>query len=266
MTTSKLRPVALQLPDNFFRRYRVARFASQVDCLQLRPATDNIQQIIVALHGGGFYLPPAPVHFKFYKRLAEATNALVIIPLYPRLPNTTARHTLAMLLRTWHSVLNFATSQALPISILGDSSGGGLALSLLQQFKQRNLPQPRRAVLISPWLDLTLSDPKIDQLTRYDRMLSKQKLAPLAHAYAGSLDLTDPIVSPINGDLTGLAPLLVFGGHHDILMADVWQLITSAQKQGVPLTVWQADDAQHDFILYKSAAAHRAQQDRKSVV
>src|SRR3712207_7795789 len=45
-----------------------------------------------------------------------------------------------------------------------DSAGGGLALGLAQGLEEAGLPQPRRLVLIAPWLDLTLRDRKSTRL------------------------------------------------------------------------------------------------------
>jgi triacylglycerol lipase len=42
--------------------------------------------------------------------------------------------------------------------VYGDSAGGGMALSVTQLLVSRGNPTPSRLVLISPWLDVTMSN------------------------------------------------------------------------------------------------------------
>ena len=53
--------------------------------------------------------------------------------------------------------------------------------------------------------------------------------------YAGGLDVTHPFVSPLNADLDGLAPMLIFTGTHDLFHPDIVTLANKAARAGVPV-------------------------------
>jgi len=47
------------------------------------------------------------------------------------------------------------------IILAGDSAGGGMVMSILVTLRDRGIPLPAGAVLISPWVDLTHSFPSV---------------------------------------------------------------------------------------------------------
>jgi acetyl esterase/lipase len=134
------------------------------------------------------------------------------------------------------------------VTLMGDSAGGGMALAVAQQLRDRG-KQPHRIVLISPWLDVTLSDPRAREIEPHDVMLSVDGLRYCGGLYAGGLDLTDPRVSPIYGDMTGLAPVDLFIGTHVVLDADVPQLEKVMERDGAYLRVHEGPKLLHDFPI-----------------
>jgi acetyl esterase/lipase len=106
------------------------------------------------------------------------------------------------------------------VSVYGDSAGGYLALAAVQELVRRRDPVPSHMVLISPPLDLTLSNPAIQFVD--DPLFSG--LLPTLHnivqQWAGDLDLTDPLVSPLYGSLAGLPPTAVYFGSLEIFAPD----------------------------------------------
>lgn len=247
----------LNLPTSFFKRYCISRFASDNNCLLISPKKPA-NSVVFALHGGGFLLPPAVVHFKFWHELAMQTSCYVVVCLYPRLPDATVYSSLRMVAKAYRAADNFATSNQLPIKIVADSAGGGLALLLLQKRAKANDAQPQACILISPWLDLTLSDPKIALYERFDTMLSKQMLTPLAHRFSGTLTPNNPLINPLLGSLDNLCLLQIFSGGKDMLAPDTIQLVKKLAQTTTPWTLYFDEKAGHDFILYQSAAANAA--------
>jgi monoterpene epsilon-lactone hydrolase len=119
------------------------------------------------------------------------------------------------------------------VTIAGDSAGGGLALGLAQALPDAGLPQPERIVLLSPWLDLTLSHPDLPAVEEHDPWLSSVGLRVAGEAWAGGDDPTQPRLSPGNGQLAGLAPIDVYVGTHEIGLPDGRLLIERARDAGV---------------------------------
>jgi triacylglycerol lipase len=61
--------------------------------------------------------------------------------------------------------------------------------------------------------------------------------------------VTDPLVSPLYGSLTGLPPTYVYSGSLDILAPDVFVLQQAAVAQGAPISFVLANGQIHDWVL-----------------
>ena len=92
---------------------------------------------------------------------------------------------------------------------MGDSAGGGLALGLAEALRDEGDTLPEELILISPWVDLTMSNPDMKDYVKHDPMLGIDGLRRMGEVWANGLELTDPKVSPIFGDLSGLPPVTI---------------------------------------------------------
>ncbi|HEX2905820.1 MAG TPA: alpha/beta hydrolase fold domain-containing protein [Phototrophicaceae bacterium] len=126
------------------------------------------------------------------------------------------------------------------IFIGGDSAGGGLAMSLLMALKQAEEPLPGGVVLLSPWLDLALRGDTLTSHDALDPLVSEAGLRHATQLYAGNHDLCNPLLSPIDGNLCGLPPLLIHVGDHEVLLSDSQRMAERAAAVGVEvdLQVW----------------------------
>src|SRR5699024_12864707 len=88
--------------------------------------------------------------------------------------------------------------------IVGGSAGGGLAIGCSQWLATTELPQPKGLVVISPWLDVSLSHPEMEKYAKLDPMLRPDNLKIIGRIWAGNSELDYYKVSPIHGELTGL--------------------------------------------------------------
>jgi acetyl esterase/lipase len=131
--------------------------------------------------------------------------------------------------------------------LIGDSAGAGMGVSASFWLRDQGSSQPSRLVLISPFLDVTMSDPRQDALASKDAMLRRPGLLEAGRLYAGSLDLRDPRISPIYGDFRDLPAITVFTGTHDLLDPDSQRLALLARKAGVPVDLHEVHGAPHAF-------------------
>ena len=141
---------------------------------------------------------------------------------------------------------------------MGDSAGGGLALALAQSFRDEGHPQPARIVLISPWLDVTMTEPRLEHQDARDPYLGATGLAEAGRRYAGPLDESDPRVSPLNGSMEGLAPIAVFIGTRDVLLPDARRLRKAAAAADVPIDYHEHDGMIHNWPMRRLPEAHQA--------
>ena len=182
---------------------------------------------VLYLHGGGFMAPISAWQVRYAARLADAVGARVVMPDYPLAPEHSWRDSHDDLV-----ALAARLAAEADLVIAGDSSGGGLALAIAESVRDRGGPQPRRLLLISPWVDLTTSTPETAALDPIDPWLFIGKVHAYAGWWAGAPDdLCRPEVSPGLGDLTGLPPALMFCGARDLLVPGCRLLVRRAAER-----------------------------------
>ncbi len=218
-----------------------------IPCYTVRPLRgEGAGGHLLYLHGGGYHETMAPVRWRLLATLVNRGDQTATVPLYPLAPEHTHRDTYPRLLDLYRQLC-----VALPpaqLSVMGDSAGGGMALSLVQQAVARGLPSPRQTLLMSPWLDLTLQNPAIRERERVDPALSSAGLLVAARWWAGGDDPASSVLSPINGPLAGVGPLLVAVGTADLLHPDALRLRERALAAGVDLEFIEREGLPHLFM------------------
>ncbi|MDX5318981.1 MAG: alpha/beta hydrolase [Actinomycetes bacterium] len=171
---------------------------------------------LVHFHGGAFRSGIARQHWNLIGELADATGRDVWVPRYGLLPKHTADDALALL-----AALADRLREVGRVHVLGDSAGGNLALLAVQSWGESGTgPEVVGVTLIAPWLDLSLSNPRIPAVERVDPWLDPESVRPLGVAWAAGRDTQDPAVSPLFGRLTGLPPMAVLVGTRDVCLPD----------------------------------------------
>ena len=133
------------------------------------------------------------------------------------------------------------------VSVVGNSAGAGLALAAAQWLRDAGDCQPDSLVLISPGLDFTISHPEQRKIARRDPLNDIPGTLELGRLYAGDLDVAHPYVSPLRGDLRGLAPMTIFAGTRDFLYPDSIALTAKAQAAGVPVDLHLRCGQPHNY-------------------
>ena len=205
------------------------------------------EQHIVYFHGGGYVREIEPAHWSVCRRMTSLVPARVTVPIYPLAPDHTAAEIVPTAIDIVAEVLAAAGSDA-NVTLMGDSAGGGMALAVAQGLRDRGLGAPR-LILIAPWLDVSVTDPQIDPEVTRDPMLSVPRLLRAGVLYADELSVTDPLVSPIYGELRGLGPITVFVGTRDLLLHDARRLRDLATAQGVSVDYHEHEGLIHVFPI-----------------
>jgi monoterpene epsilon-lactone hydrolase len=234
-------------PAKLRKRHDVSsRQVGGFPCHTVAPRGRRAERAAVYLHGGAYISEISPQHWALISQLADA-GVRVEVPSYGLAPQYTYREAYPFLTAVYRQLL--ADVDASAVTLVGDSAGGGLALGFAQTLLGTDLPQPRRLVLISPWLDLTLSHPDLPAVELRDPWLSSVGLAEAARSWAGGDDPTDPRLSPGNGPLAGLAPVDVYVGTREICLPDVLQLQDRGATEDVKLQVTVCEGAVHVYPL-----------------
>jgi acetyl esterase/lipase len=110
------------------------------------------------------------------------------------------------------------------VVLCGDSAGGGLALALALACRTARVEQPRGLVLLSPWVDLTISADTYKSRATSDELFSAAAAHEAAEAYLQGCEATEPFASPLWGHLGDLPPVLLFAGGDEVLLDDAVSL------------------------------------------
>jgi len=215
------------------------------------PNAPKPTQQVLYVHGGGFIREIIPMHWSLIAKIATKVPAEVTAPIYPLAPHSTASQTVPIATDIAGELI--AHNGAHNVTLMGDSAGGNIVLGIAQTLRDRGLPQPRQLVLISPVLDVSKSNPAITSIARYDRVGNVASSVAHGRLYAGELDIKDPLVSPLYADLTGLAPMAVFSGTHDINNPEAREFADRARDAGIPLDYYEEPGGQHVYPLLPTA-------------
>ena len=210
---------------------------------------------VIYVHGGGWVHEINPYQWALIAQIAAEANTTVTVPIYELLPYGDAASTNEFIVNLFEDV---KTEQNV-VRLAGDSAGGQIALSAALTLRDRGHADIR-TVLISPPLDLTLSNPDISRVLPTDPWLGVEGIRAVAKRWAGDLPITDPKISPLLGHFDGLGPILLLTGTREILNPDAHLLAAKARAAGVDVTLLERDAAVHAFPLLptRPSAAARA--------
>lgn len=216
-------------------------------------------QQIVYLHGGSFMFPITSYHWRFVQHLVEATGCMVTVPLYPLAPEHHGLTALEFVADVYLRMIGAANDRA--VTVIGDSAGGNLGLALALLLRDRAQPLPSQLILISPFLDLTLSHPSIGETEARDPMLSRASLFAASRVYAAELPLDHPYLSPVHANVANLPAITVYAGTHDILFHDAQLFAQRAKEQGHDVTLVVGEAMIHDWPILPFAEGTSARSD-----
>ena len=230
----------------------------------LSPKEVKSERHILYLHGGAYVQNFVNQHWKFLSLLVRSTGCTITAPDYPLAPKHTYIDSFGMVIQLYRQIIDDAGAGN--VIVMGDSAGGGFALALCQNLLIEKIAQPKRIVLLSPWLDVTLKNPEIAAIDRQDPFLGISGLRKAALAYAGNTDLNSFMLSPINGPLAGLGEISLFIGTKDILVADARKLLVLAKENGVAIDYHEYEDMVHVWMLLYFRESRKAQDEIKHLI
>ena len=205
------------------------------------------EKVILYLHGGSYVAETSSNHWKFLEKLVKDTNATIILPDYPLTPKYTYKDVFTMITPLYKEIIEEVSTDNL--ILMGDSAGGGMSLALLERLSEENIEMPYKTILMSPWLDVRLENPEIDNVQKYDKDLNKESLKIAGIAYAGKDGIDSYLVNPIDGDLSKLKNITIFTGTYDILNPDVHALEEKANEVNVSLEIKEYEGAGHIWFI-----------------
>jgi monoterpene epsilon-lactone hydrolase len=204
-------------------------------------------EVIFYVHGGAYAIGSAAASAGLASDIVRRAGARAISVDYRLAPEDPYPAAVEDTVAAYRALLE--TVPASRIAMAGESAGAGLTVATLVALKAAGLPQPSSAVLFSPWADLTLSGDSMQTKADVDPALTPAGLRLRAADYAAD-NQADPLVSPVFADLTGLPPMLIQVGSHEILLDDATRLAVHAAAADVQVTLEVTPDVPHVFQAF----------------
>lgn len=201
--------------------------------------------IVFYIHGGGYQHDFTPFHWRFIKKIVKHTDAAVIAPAYHLIPFGTCRDAFDLIVPLYK---RYAVDEPdKKIILMGDSSGGGLALALAEYFQSEGIRMPDETILLSPWVDASMENPDISEYISKDPWLTVSWLKVCGRHWAGTYDIHDYRVSPIYGDTSGLKNITAFLGTRELFYPDIVKFFEKLDDHSNELIIGQ--DMLHVFPI-----------------
>jgi epsilon-lactone hydrolase len=220
-----------------------------VSAIEVTAPGADADAVILYFHGGVYVIGSAATSVPLVAELARRTGARVITLDYRLAPE----HPYPAAVEDAQDAYQGLLAQGVDpgqIALAGESAGGGLAVATLLGLRDAGTPLPSCAFLMSPYADLTLSGDSIADREAVDRTLTPEGLRLRIPDYVAGADASDPLISPVFADLTGLPPLLIQVGSNEILLSDALRLAERAAMADVTVTLDVTDSVPHVFQAF----------------
>jgi monoterpene epsilon-lactone hydrolase len=204
---------------------------------------------ILYFHGGVYVMGDAFLAAELASQVGRRAQARVLSVDYRLAPEHPYPAAVDDALAAYDALLRDGVAPA-DIAFAGESAGGGLAIATLVNARAHGLPLPAAAFVMSPYADLTLAGATIETRRALDPLLSRELLRPRVTDYVAGQDAALDLISPVFADLSGLPPLTIQAGSHEVLLDDAVRLARQAATADVAVTLDVTPGVPHVFQAY----------------
>jgi epsilon-lactone hydrolase len=221
--------------------------ADGIDSLWVSTAAADPRRVLLYFHGGGYKVGSARSHLDLMTRISLAARCRVLGVNYRLAPEN---HFPAPV-QDAVTVYQWLLADGVPpdhIAFAGDSAGGGLAAAAILALHERGRPLPAAAIMLSAWTDLTAQGESYETRARVDPIHQRAMILGTARHYLGEHgSASDPLASPLFGNLEGFPPVLLQVGDRETVLDDSTRFADKARLAGVEVEIEVYDKMIHVF-------------------
>jgi len=207
------------------------------------------RHVVLYFHGGVYVIGDAFLAADLASQVGRRTSAKVISVDYRLAPEHPYPAAVDDALAAYRALLDNGMAPS-DIAFAGESAGGGLAIATLVNARDHGLPLPAAAFVMSPYVDLTLAGATMETKRNVDPLLGPEALRARVADYAAGHNAGIGLISPIFAELSGLPPLLIQAGSHEVLLDDAIRLAGVAASADVEITLDITPEVPHVFQAY----------------
>src|SRR2546427_3095978 len=207
------------------------------------------RHVVIYFHAGVYVMGDAFLAADLASQVGRRTHAKTISVDYRLAPEHPYPAAVDDALAAYQALLPNGTAPS-DLAFAGESAGGGLAVATLVNARDHGLPLPAAAFVMSPYADLTLAGATMETKREADPLLSPQALHARVTDYTSGQDAALGLISPIFAELSGLPPLIIQAGTHEVLLDDAIRLARQAAADDVEVTLDITPRVPHVFQAY----------------
>ena len=202
-----------------------------IACEWITPEKAERGMVLLYFHGGGYALGSIKTHSDLICHIARCSSTVALFVNYRLAPEYTYPAPVqdAVTIYKWLLRNGYTNRQ---IAFGGDSAGGGVVAGTINWLRDNGMPPPACAVMISPWLDMTLSGESVTANRKKDLLLPAEALPIWRDCYMAQTDLSAPYASTLLHQLQNLPPTYIQAGQNELLLSDAIRYTEKAKKDG----------------------------------
>jgi monoterpene epsilon-lactone hydrolase len=211
-------------------------------------------RVLLCAHGGGYMVGSIYTHRKIYAHVAKAIGCRALIVHYGRAPENIHPGPVNDMAKSYKWLLDQGVQPG-HIALIGDSAGGGLAVTTILRARGQGLPPPAATIALSPWLDMEATGDTFETNAARDLLMTRDVIQMMAATFLGADgSRQDPLANPLRADLSGLPPMYIQTGADETLLDDSRNLADLARRAGVDVTLEIVPEMQHVFQFLAGTA------------
>ena len=211
-------------------------------------------RVLLCAHGGGYVVASMYTHRKAYAHVAKAVGCRALIADYRRAPEHVHPAPVDDMTTAYKWLLDQRIRPG-HVALIGDSAGGGLAVTTILRARERGLPLPAATMPLSPWLDMEAGGATFESNAEKDLLVTRETIEMMAGTFLGEGgNRHDSLANPLLADLRGLPPIYIQTGADETLLDDSRKLADLARRAGVEVTLDIVPEMQHVFQFLAGTA------------
>jgi acetyl esterase/lipase len=228
--------------------------AGGVPAMWAAPKNCAQDRVLLCAHGGGYVAGSMHTHRKVYAHAAKAIGCRALIVHYGRAPENVHPGPVTHMVRSYKWLLDQGI-QSGHVALIGDSAGGGLAVTTILRAREQGLPLPAATMPLSPWLDMEATGETFETNAAKDLLVTRDVIQVMAGMFLGEGgNRQDPLANPLHADLKGFPPMYIQTGADETLLDDSGKLADRARNSGVDVTLEIVPEMQHVFQFLAGTA------------
>jgi acetyl esterase/lipase len=218
----------------------------------LAPGVDASRRMLY-IHGGAFIAGSPNSHRTVTSRFSEVARAAVLAIDYRLMPENKRIEGINDCKTAYRWILENGPDEQGTAEVLfmgGDSAGGNLSLVMAAWARDEKLRAPDAVTVLSPLTDSSYSGPSIRNNLLTDTMLGPlfggllripKPILSWIFLIENRMRPSNPVVSPLFGNLSNLPPTLIQVSESEMLLDDARRYVNKARAAGSPVQLqsWQ---------------------------